>query len=90
MLFKVLQLHYVGTSLYGSIYRLLPNKTADMSLANQNENIDGGKCSINHAIWQHLWQHFMGPVNQTNLVAFMAAFYRTCQLDLMATLLVGN
>ena len=52
--------------------------------------IDGGKWPINHAKWQHLWLHFMGPVNQTNLVAFMAAFYRTCQSHLMATLLVGN
>ena len=32
----------------------------------------------------------MGPVNQTNLVAFMASFYRTCQSHLMAILLTGN
>ena len=67
MLFKVLQLHYVWTGWYGCIYRFLPSKTADMSLANQNENIDGGKWSINNAKW---W-HFMGPVNQTNLAAFI-------------------
>ena len=90
MLFKVLQLHYVWTGWYGRTYRLLPSKTADMSLANQNENIDGRKWSINHAKWWHLWWHFMGPVNQANLAAFMAEFYRTCQSHLMATLLVGN
>ena len=37
-----------------------------MSLANQNKNIDGGKWSISHAKWQHLWWHFMGPVNQAS------------------------
>ena len=90
MLFKVLQLHYVWTGWYGCIYRFLPRKTADMSLANQNKNIDSGKWSINHAKWWHLWGHFMGPVNQANLAVFMVAFYRTCQSHLMATLLVGN
>ena len=89
MLFKVLQLHHVWTGWYGCIYGLLPSKTADMSLANQNENIDGRKWSINHAKWWHLWWHFMGPVKQI-LVAFMVAFYRTCQSHLMATLLAGN
>ena len=79
MLFKMLQQHYVKTGWYGCIYRFLPSKTADMSLANQNENIDSGKWSINHAkwwhyggilwdlsikqIWQHLWWHFIGHVN---------------------------
>ena len=33
-----------------------------MSLANQNESMDSGKWSINHAKWQHL----MGPVNQAS------------------------
>ena len=61
-----------------------------MSLANQNKNIDSGKWSVNHAKSWHLWQHFMGPVYQANLVAFMVAFYRTCQSHLMATLLVGK
>ena len=82
MLFKVLQLHYVWTGWYDCISRFLSSKTADMSLANQNENIDSRKWSINHA----KWRHFMGPVNQANLVAF----YRTCQSHLMATLLAGN
>ena len=37
-----------------------------MSLANQNENIDSRKSSINHAKWWHFWWHFMGPINQAN------------------------
>ena len=43
MLFKVLQLHCAQTDWYDRIYRLLPSKSADMSLANQNERIDGGE-----------------------------------------------
>ena len=45
-----------------------------MFLANQNESIDGGKRSINHVKWWHLWWHFYEICRSNQfLVAFMVA-----------------
>ena len=61
-----------------------------MLLANQNESIDGGKGSINHVKWWHLWWHFYETCQSNQfLVVFMAA---DCNLSIKCiySILVGN
>ena len=57
-----------------------------MSLANQNESIDGGKWSINHA----KWQHFMGPVNQASFGGIYGSILEDMSIISTSNNLVGN
>ena len=79
------------TELFGMVVFIgFSKQTADMLLANQNESIDGGKGSINHVKWWHLWQHFYEtcPSNQF-LVAFMVADHNL-SIKCIYSILVGN
>ena len=61
-----------------------------MSLAKQNKSIDGGKWSINHAKWQHLWQHVMGPVNQASFGGIYGGILEDMSIKSTSNNLAGN